>query len=137
MKLPYETFEEIEAADKANAKVDILKNNADFAMRTILQLNFNDNIKLDLPEGSPPYREDDAPAGLQIAPISKQVTILTRLTPESKTNPIKKETMFIRLLESVHSKDAKIIIAAKDGKLEELYPSVTKALIKKTFPKLL
>lgn len=134
--LPHEIFEEVQNAKKKADRVAILKNYSSFATKTILQLNFNDKVKLDLPDGKPPYRDDEAPAGLQVAPINKQVKLLGRLTPNSNIPKIKKEQLFIRCLEGIHNKDAAILCAAKDGELTKLYSKVTLALVKETHPKL-
>lgn len=48
----------------------------------------------------------------------------------------KKEKILIGILESIHTKDADIIIAAKDKKLNKLYSKITKNLVEKTFPSL-
>ena len=135
-KLPHEVFEQCEKIRYKKDRQEYLEKYQSFAIRTILQLNFDDNIKLDLPEGTPPYREDDAPAGMALKPINKALRLLGDLVPNSGVSKIKKEARFIQMLESIHSKDAKIIVAAKDGKLQELYSKVTINLVQDALPKL-
>ena len=132
--LPHEIFQAVQDAKTKAERVALLKNYSSFATKTILQLNFDDRIKLDLPEGAPPYRDDEAPAGMAVAPINKQITILTRLTPNNKIPRIKKEGLFIRCLEGINGNDAKTIVAAKDGELTKIYSKVTKAVVKAAFP---
>jgi hypothetical protein len=43
--------------------------------------------------------------------------------------PIKREALFISLLESVHPSEAKLIIAIKDQKLHKLYKKVTRKAV--------
>ena len=50
-------------------------------------------------------------------------------------NPIKREKMFIDMLESVHPKDAELLLAMKDKKI--LAKSVTRKLIQEAFPNLI
>ena len=46
--------------------------------------------------------------------------------------PLRRETMFIELLESVDYHDAKLLISIKDGKLP--YNGITKKLVQEAFP---
>jgi hypothetical protein len=48
---------------------------------------------------------------------------------------LRRETLFIELLESVHPSDAKILIAIKDKKLP--YKGLTAKLVKEAFPGLI
>lgn len=132
--LPHEIFQAVQDAKTKAERVSLLKNYSSFATKTILQLNFDDRIKLDLPEGTPPYRDDEAPAGMARAPINKQITILPKLTPNNKMPRLKKEGLFIRCLEGINGNDAKTIVAAKDGQLTKMYSKLTKSLIKEVFP---
>jgi len=45
--------------------------------------------------------------------------------------------MFIKLLESVHKEDAKIVIAMKDKKLQGMYKGLTKKAVQEAFPTLI
>ena len=136
-KLPHEVFEKCEKIRYKKDRQDYLdKHGNTFATRTILQLNFDNNIKLDLPEGKPPYREDDAPTGMQLQAIDKAIRQLGYLVPNSGYDKIKKEVMFIKMLESITHQDAAIVIAAKDGKLQDLYSKITINLVQDSFPKL-
>lgn len=132
--LPHEIFQAVQDAKTKAERVSLLRNYSSFATKTILQLNFDDRIKLDLPKGAPPYRDDEAPAGMARAPINKQITILTKLVPNNKIPRIKKEGLFIRCLEGINGNDAKTIVAAKDGELTKIYSKVTKAVVKEAFP---
>jgi hypothetical protein len=45
--------------------------------------------------------------------------------------------MFLQILETIHPKDADMILAMKDKKLETLYPGITRDLVKQTWPGLI
>lgn len=141
-KLPHEVFELIENTPKASDRVNILKENESYAIKTILKGAFDPLIVFDLPPGAPEYKPDVGPAGLQPAPLKRQIDILAKCLKNSPLNGapypnLNKERLFIKLLETAHAKDALIIIAMKDKKLSKLYPSVTAALTRKAFPNLL
>ena len=137
---PTLTFHEIlvkvnNAKDKPK-KLEVLKHYDTAELRMVLKSGFDPNITWELPEGKPPYREDDAPAGMQLQSIDKAIRQLGYLVPNSGYDNVKKETMFIQMLESIHQKDAAIVVAAKDGKLQDLYSKVTINLAQDSFPKL-
>ena len=137
-RLPHEVFELLEKTTSVDERVEILRNNLTQPVQMILQAGFKPELHLDLPVGAPPYNADVNPAGLQPSPLKQQVQILPSLLKRNKrlTN-IRKETLFIRLLENSHAKDAIIFIAMKDKKLTELYPLLTDSLVRKAFPNLI
>ena len=48
-----------------------------------------------------------------------------------------REKYFASILERIDAKDAEIVVAMKDKKLTELFPTVTKDLIKEAIPGLI
>lgn len=137
LKHPFEIFERVQAADKAADRILILQENESYELKTILQAAFRSDIKFDLPPGAPPYTPSSNPAGVNFSPLRKQVDVLVRLLVGNNTyNKIKKEMVFIKLLENVHSSDAEILVAMKDKKLTKKYSVLTSSLIKKAFPNL-
>jgi hypothetical protein len=137
-RLPHEVFELLEKTTSLDERIDTLKNNSTYVIELLLQLAFIPGIKFDLPEGAPPFKADESPPGLQPTPLKKQIDILRRLLISNPSLPrLKKESLFIRLLENSHAKDAAIIIAVKDQKLSELYPLLTVSLVKQALPNLL
>ena len=136
--LPHETFECVAKASTVDKRIKILQENATFALKTILQVNFRDDITFDFPEGKPPYKPDEMTVpGFQLRSIEKGIKLLKNCVSQNTKIPnIKKESIFIRLLESVHPKDAEILIAMKDKDLKSLYKGLTLATVKKAFPTL-
>ena len=61
---PFEVLAKANRMQPKAKRIEWLKKNADFASRTLLQLNFSDDISLDIPEGAPPYRKLDAEPGI-------------------------------------------------------------------------
>jgi hypothetical protein len=136
-KHPFEIFESVQGTDKVADRVRILQENESYELKTILQAAFRPDIKLDLPAGAPPYTPSPNPAGVNFSPLRKQIDVLPRLLVGNNTyDKIKKEMVFIKLLENVHASDAEILIAMKDKKLHKKYSLLTSSLIKKAFPNL-
>lgn len=141
-KYPHEVFAQLGELESFHDRVEFLKTYQSFAIRTILQFNFTPSLSLDLPEGNPPFNVDKMPAGYSLSSIDKNIKLLSKIvlypgqTPAVGLSKIKKETIFIRLLESVSEKDAEIILAMKEKNLSKLYPIIDLTLTKAAFPTL-
>jgi len=135
--LPHEVFKKVALAKTPAARVKILQENESFSIKTLLQGNFDPQIKIDLPEGSPPYKKDQGPAGIQPARIDNAIKMLGNLIVGNPLPKMRKEILFIQLLESIHAEDAELVIAMKDKTLSDLFPCLTAKLVKKAFPALL
>ena len=130
----YEVIKKAASQNKKADKISILKQNETFALKSVLQGTYNPNIKLDLPEGDPPYTPNEP----QSSPSSllKQARRFEYFVPPKSTqmNPLRKESMFIQLLESVHPEDAKIVLQMKNKKP---FKGISSAVVKEAFPNIL
>lgn len=132
---PHEVFESLEQSKNKQERIAILRNGTSLALKFILQCAFDDSVILDLPEGAPPYRPEKSPLGLQPAPLKQAIQILTHLTKSNtRIDKLRKEKLFIQLIETAYYKDAIVIIDAKDKKLHKTYPLLTKSLVREAFP---
>lgn len=141
-KYPHEVFSEVDKLESFHDRVAYLRENASFAVKTILQCNFAPTIGLDLPEGSPPYRKDVMPADLTPARIDKAIKVLGKIAifpgqaPAKGLEGMKKQTLFINLLESINEDDAEAILLMKEKQLTTKYPTIDETLVKTAFPEL-
>lgn len=118
-----EILEEVNKEPTALAKY---RDNA--ALKFIFQYAFIPEQKFDLPEGAPPFKEDPAPLGMSPANFIMETKKLYIFTKAKELNKVRKEHLFIQLLENVHPSEAKVLIAVKDQKLNKLYKKVTASL---------
>ena len=118
-----EILEEINKDSTAIAKY---RDNA--ALRFIFQYAFIPEQKFDLPEGDPPFKGDAAPLGMSPANLMMETKKLYVFTKSKELNKVRKEQLFIQLLENVHPSEAKLLLAVKDQKLNKLYKNVTAKL---------
>ena len=59
-----EILDQVEAASDLNQKINILRQNDSHIIRTIMRLNYDPYLKMDLPEGEPPFKKIlERPAG--------------------------------------------------------------------------
>lgn len=86
-----------------------------------------------LPEGVPPYKPYMGKAGTSPTDLLKAI-LRGRLEYFKKTKPVpsmKREELFIRLLEAIHADEAKVLLAVKDQELPKLYPNITYEVLEK------
>lgn len=134
--LIHEVLDKVDKAKTKQEKIDILRDNDSNVMKNILIGTFNDKIEWNLPPGDPPYQ----PAAAESAPsnLNRQLDQLLYFIKGNKGDSlgqIKREFMFIRLLESIHPSDAKIVLAMVAKKLP--VKGLTKALVQEAFPNLI
>lgn len=133
-----EIFERVEKAATAIERKNILLQHNSPVLTDLLKINFHPDIKMQLPEGEPPYKKEGIPTGLADTNLYKEMRrMYTWINPPQNLNKIKKETLFIQLLESINENEAALLCAVKDKQIEKLYPSITYELINETFPGLL
>ena len=136
-KHPFEIFEQIQKTKTIADRITILQENESYELKTILQGAFCSNIVFDLPAGAPPFTPSLLPAGILWSSMRKQLQVLPKLLVQnSAVNKIKKEKLFILLLENVHASDAEILIAMKDKSLHKKYSYVTPAVVAAAFTNL-
>jgi hypothetical protein len=106
----------------------IEKHKNEFLLKVIFAHNFLSTHKFKLPEGEPPFKPADQPMGMcdtNLFVEAKRFYVFMR----EDVKAIKRESLFIGLLEGIHPDEAKIVIAIKDQKLQKLYPKITHKLV--------
>ena len=131
----HEIFTKINNAKDKSQKIAILKQFDNQAMRQLLKAAFDPKIKFDLPEGNPPYIKNEAPAGTEHTSLAAEARKLYHFIVggNNTINKLKKETMFIQMLEGLHEKDAEVLMAVKNKELNNAYKGLTAQMVKETF----
>ena len=132
-------FEEVEKASSRQDKIKVFRAYDHPVMRGLLQINFNPNIKMDLPSGEPPFKKDkQIPVGYSETNLFQEFRrMYIWLDPNTNVNKFRKEQLFIQLLEGVHWSEAEDLCLAKDRKLQTKYKSIKEDLVREAFPDLL
>ena len=128
-----EILDLVKESKDVQTKVSLLRQYDSETLRYILELAFHPNVGWWLPEDAPPYKPCEV------------LDTEGRLYQEARTLPlylygnrpdlkqVQRENLFIGLLESLHPKDASLLIAVKDKKVEGL----NVATINEAFPGLI
>ena len=133
------TFHEIltkvnNAKDKTK-KVEILRQHNSAGLRQVLKGAFDPKIEWDLPTGRPPYIENDAPVGTEHTYLHTEAKRLWHFVvgADMSLTKVKKETLFIQMLEGLEKDEAKLLIGVKDKNLNNLYKGLTSAVVREAF----
>lgn len=106
-------------------------------LKAVIQLAFHRNIQFDLPEGAPPFRALDIPNNWGYNRLPKELKKFGYFIKGAKNNltRVRKEKLFIDLLESVSIDEAKLVIMIKDKNLN-VYKNVTRKVAEEALPEL-
>jgi hypothetical protein len=110
----------------------------DFAFKTILKCAFDKDYAFALPDGAPPFKPAEQPLGMTTANLrseARRFYIFTKFSDVQQR--LRREQLFVQILESIHPSEAKILIAVKDQQLDALYPKITAEFVKANFPDVL
>ena len=116
-------------------KIEILEEYSNDALKSILIWNFDQTVVSMIPEGAVPYNENEVPVGTDHTSLRREWKNLYHFVKggNDSLSSIRRETMFIQMLEGLHPEEAKIICLVKDKNLEEKY-NITYDMVKKAYP---
>lgn len=133
----YETLLEVAKLDGNKARSEALSAyHNDFPIKVILDLVYNPNIKFLLPESDPPFTPVDEGIDAQnvLKADVRRLKYCLNIPEGEQLRPLKREQMFIQLLESVDAQDAKLLLAVKNKKLPSELKDITESVVRKAFP---
>jgi hypothetical protein len=140
VKLPPNPFvhEILELVDKQRTKakkIEILKEYDDLALKAILIWNFDPTAISVIPEGPVPYKENEVPVGTDHTSLRREWKNLYHFVKggNDRLSAIRRETMFIQMLEGLHPEEAKIICLVKDKNLESKF-KITYDIVQQAYP---
>jgi len=104
-------------------KVEILKQYEDSSIKAIFIWNFDPSVISAIPEGQVPYKENEVPVGTDHTSLRREYKNLYHFIKGGNDglSSLRRETMFIQLLEGLHPKEAEIICLVKDKQLQTKY----------------
>lgn len=134
-KTIYNILKECSEGKSPKERVERLQQNANnAAMLLVLKYAFDPNIKFLLPEGAPPYKPCEFldQEGRLYAEAKKLYLYVEGGNPN--LTKLKRESLFIQLIESIDKDDAVLICSVKDKKLP--FKTLTSSIVKQAFPNL-
>ena len=140
VKLPpnpfiHEILDYVDSQRTKVKKVEALKEYRDDSLTAILIWNFDDRVVSAVPDGQVPYKETEVPVGTDHTSLRREWKNLYHFIKggNDTLSSLRRETMFIQMLEGLHPEEAKIICLVKDKNLTEIY-ILTREFVAEAFP---
>ena len=161
----YEVFDAVSKQRSKAKKVELLKRYAHDSIMTVLIWNFDETAISVLPPGDVPYgtnREDNSMTGTLSDKINDAVGKMNEMGSNSlgsqdqgkasirkeytkfynfikggndSLSNLRRETMFINILEGLHPREAEILVLVKDKRLTDKY-KITKEVVSEAYPQI-
>ena len=131
----HEILEVVSKARSKDKKAEILKENRNDALTALLIWNFDDTVLSVLPEGNVPYEPNDVPVGTDHTTLRREWKQLYNFVKggNDSLSHVRRESMFIQILEGPHPNEAEILCLVKDKNLGARY-KLTRDVVEKAFP---
>ena len=145
-----EVLQRVSNAKTKDQKVNILKEYKSDALTKVLLCNFAKCMGMVFPDGKTPYTALDRPKGVQHQVLFTEHRVLDKFLtktingvtyygcsggPKPNIQQLKKENMWIQLLEALHPEEAELLDLVKDKKLTKRY-KITRQNVIDAFPEL-
>ena len=140
----HELLEAVDSERVKTKKLDILRTHGDDSFKMVMIWNFDESVISMLPEGNVPYQpvESDVQASVDKG-LPQRTTIRNSarnfyrfiIGGDDMMNKIKRESLFINILETLPPPEADILVLVKDKALNTKY-NITKELVAEAYPEI-
>ena len=129
-----EILKKVSSAKTKAEKVSLLQEYNNPGLRALLIINFDESLQFLLPEGEVPYTPNDAPAGTEHTRLTQEYRGLYRFFKggDGSINKMKREQLFVQLLEGLHADEAELLVSACNRNLHDNY-RVTQNVVAEAF----
>ena len=132
--LMHEVLQKVSNAKTKKEKIKLLQEFNTNALRMLLIINFDDSVVSMLPPGNVPYTPNEAPEGTEHTILEKEARLLHHFFKGgSNVSQVKRESMFVQILEGLNSGEAEALILAKDKRIGKRW-KITKACVSEAYP---
>jgi len=130
-----EILRKVNNAKTKEEKRKLLVDNNSQALRSLLIWNYDDSVVSMIPEGDVPYTPNPAPEGTDnLLLVNEGRRFHYFVKGGGAISQLKREQMFLGMLESLHPDEAEVLCLVKDKKLQTKYTRISKTLIQEAFP---
>ena len=127
---------ELAAKQRSKAKkVEILKQYEDPSLKAVFIWNYDPSVISAIPEGPVPYKENEVPVGTDHTSLRREYKNLYHFIKGGNDglSSLRRETMFIQMLEGLHPEEAKVVCLVKDKQLQTQY-NINLDVVKEAYP---
>ena len=111
-------------------KLKVLMENNSKTLQYILQGAYDKRVKCLLPDGEPPFNPVEKSKQVTLQAVEKDIPSLYKNGPMTKEPSVKVEMFFMQMLSKLTPEDAKIMVMAKDQRLQSIFKRLTKPVVK-------
>jgi len=140
VKLPpnpfiHEILDLVEEQKTKAKKIEILKEYETPALKSIFIWNFDPSVVSLIPEGEVPYNKNDVPVGTDHTSLRREFKQMYHFVKggNDQLSSLRRESMFIQMLEGLHPDEADILCLVKDGQLNKKY-KLTREIVETAYP---
>ena len=140
----HELLEAVDSERVKSKKLDILRTHGDDSFKMTMIWNFDESVISMLPEGAVPYQPVEADVQASVDKGLPQRTTIRNSARQfyrfikggdDAMNKIKRESLFINILETLPPPEAEILVLVKDKALNTKY-NITKELVAEAYPEI-
>ena len=117
-----EILQKVSSAKTKSEKVALLQEYNNNGLRALLIINFDESLQFLLPEGEVPFEENEYRGLYRFFKGG-----------DNSINKMKREQLFVQLLEGLYKDEAHLLIAACNRNLQDKY-RITKQVVSEAFP---
>ena len=129
-----EVLQKVSNAKTKAQKIKLLQEMNSPALRALLIANFDESVISMLPDGDVPYKANDAPEETEHTKLIQEYRKLYLFFKGgANISQARRETLFIQLLEGLHSKEAEVLALVKDKKIGKRW-KITRQCVEEAFP---
>jgi len=131
----HEILTKVNNAKDKPKKIEVLRRYDTNELRMFLKGAFSPTLEWLMPEGAPPYKPNEAPVGTEHTWLKQEVKRMFHFLKggNPQLSQMKRDNMFIQMLEGLCAEEAKLLIQVKDKELNKHYKGLTANLVKEAF----
>ena len=133
-----EIFKAVHGKKTKKEKIDLLAQYKRDDVKALLIWNFDKGIESAVPEGDVPYKKNESPAGTEghTRLIHEWRTLYNFVRGgNDKLSNMRRENLFIQLLESLQQDEAEVVCLVKDKDLQSKY-RITRNVVEEAYPEI-
>ncbi len=140
----HELLEAVDSERVKAKKLELLRTHGDDSFKMVMIWNFDESVISVLPEGNVPYepvegdvqasKEQGVPQRTTIRNAARQFYRFVK-GGDDQLNKIKRESIFINILQTLPQPEAEILVLVKDKALNTKY-NITKELVSEAYPEI-
>lgn len=134
-----EVLKAVHGRKTVDGKVKLLQQYKGDHIKALLIWNYDKAIESAIPQGEVPYKKNEAPANTaghtRLAHEWRTLYNFVR-GGNDKLSQMKRESLFVQLLEGLHADEAELVCLVKDKELQSKY-RISRSVVEQAYPEII